>query len=169
MSKKMFPMIKRILLMVCVSMFMLTAVQAESEMAPNFTLKSRSGKNIKLSELRGQVIMVNFWASWCGPCREEMPLLDKLFKKYRSLGFIVLGVNVDDTPKQAESFLKQNDVSFPILFDNDKKISEKYKITAMPSSFFIDRNGKLRNEHKGYLPEYELLYETEIKKLIREE
>ncbi|VAX12472.1 Thiol:disulfide oxidoreductase related to ResA [hydrothermal vent metagenome] len=168
MSKKMFPGLKQIVLLICVSMFMLTAVQAESEMAPNFTLKSRAGKNIKLSELRGQVVMINFWASWCGPCRKEMPLLEKLYKKYKSLGFVILGVNVDDKPKQAESLLKQIDISFPILFDSDKKISAKYKVTAMPSSFFIDRDGKLRSEHKGYLPEYELLYKNEIKKLIRE-
>jgi len=168
MSKKMFPELKQIVLLMCVSMFMLTAVQAESDMAPNFTLKSRSGKNIKLSEFRGQVVMINFWASWCGPCRKEMPLLEKLYKKYKALGFVILGVNVDDKPKQAEALLKQIDINFPILFDTDKKISAKYKVTAMPSSFFVDRDGKLRSEHKGYLPEYELLYKNEIKKLIRE-
>jgi len=168
MRKKMFHQLKQIVLLLVVSMFMLSAVQAESEMAPNFTLKSRSGKNIKLSELRGQVVMINFWASWCGPCRKEMPLLEKLYKKYKSLGFVILGVNVDDKARQAESLLKQIDISFPILFDSDKKISAKYKVTAMPSSFFIDRDGKLRSEHKGYLPEYELLYKNEIKKLIRE-
>jgi len=168
MNKKLFPDIRRIVLMACISMFMLTTVHAETEMAPNFTLKSRSGKNIKLSELRGQVVLVNFWASWCGPCRQEMPVLEKLYKKYRALGFVVLGINVDDDPAQAESLLKMINVSFPILFDSDKKISEKYKITAMPSSFFVDRDGKLRSEHKGYLPEYDLLYKNEIKKLIRE-
>ncbi len=168
MNKKMFLSFRRIVLMVCASTFLLTTVHAESEMAPNFTLKSRSGENVKLSELRGQVVLVNFWASWCGPCRQEMPVLEKLYKKYRALGFVVLGVNVDDDPAQAESLLKVINVSFPILFDSDKKISEKYKITAMPSSFFVDRDGKLRSEHKGYLPEYDLLYKNEIKKLIRE-
>lgn len=168
MNKKMFPMLMQVLLLACVSMFMLTSVYAESAMAPNFTLKSRSGKNIKLSELRGRVVMINFWASWCGPCRREMPVLEKLYKKYKSLGFVILGVNVDDKPEQAEYFLKQVKISFPILFDRDKKISEKYAVTAMPSSFFIDRDGILRSEHKGYLPEYDLLYKNEIKKLIRE-
>ncbi len=168
MNKKWFLTLKQIVLMATVSMFLLASAHAESEMAPNFTLKSRSGKNIKLSEFRGQVVLVNFWASWCGPCREEMPILEKLYKKYKSLGFVILGVNVDDKPAQAESLLKLIDVSFPVLFDADKKISEKYKVTAMPSSFFIDRDGKIRSEHKGYLPEYELLYRNEIKKLIRE-
>lgn len=168
MSKQMFRGLKQIVLLMCVSMFIFTTVQAGSGMAPNFTLKSRSGKNIKLSELRGQVVMINFWASWCGPCRKEMPVLEKLYKKYKSLGFVILGVNVDDKKSQAEYLLKQIPISFPILFDSNKKISEIYNVTAMPSSFFIDRDGKLRSEHKGYLPAYDMLYESEIKKLIRE-
>ncbi len=168
MNNKLFLTLKQIVLMVSVSMFLLAGAQAESEMAPNFTLKNRSGENVKLSELRGQVVLVNFWASWCGPCRQEMPILEKLYKKYKSLGFVILGVNVDDKPKQAESLLKLIDVSFPVLFDTDKKISEKYKVTAMPSSFLIDRDGKLYSEHKGYLPEYELMYKKEIKTLLKE-
>jgi len=168
MHKKLFLSVRQMVLVVLACAVLLSGVHAASEMAPNFTLKSRSGKNIKLSELRGQVVLVNFWASWCGPCRQEMPILEKLYKKYKSLGFVILGVNVDDKPAQAESLLKLIDVSFPVLFDADKKISEKYKVTAMPSSFFIDRDGKLRSEHKGYLPEYEQLYRNEIKKLIRE-
>ena len=168
MNKKFFPGIRQIILALCVSVFLLSGVHAAAEMAPNFTLKNRSGKNIKLSELRGQVVMINFWASWCGPCRQEMPILEKLYKKYKSLGFVILGVNVDEDRKQAESLLKQIPVSFPILFDTDNKISAKYNVTAMPSSYFVDRDGKLRSEHKGYLPEYEQLYKNEIKKLIRE-
>ncbi|VAX07020.1 Thioredoxin family protein [hydrothermal vent metagenome] len=168
MNKRLLLALKQIVLILGVSMFLVGGVQAEAEMAPNFTLKSRDGKNIKLSELRGQIVLVNFWASWCGPCRQEMPILEKLYKKYKSLGFVIIGVNVDDKPKQAESLLKLIDVSFPIVFDTDKKVSEKYKVTAMPSSFFIDRDGKMRSEHKGYLPEYEKLYKHEIKKLIRE-
>ncbi len=168
MNKRLLLALKQTVLILGVSMFLVGGVQAEAEKAPNFTLKSRDGKNIKLSELRGQVVLVNFWASWCGPCRQEMPILEKLYKKYKSLGFVILGVNVDDKPEQAESLLKLIDVSFPVVFDTDKKVSEKYKVTAMPSSFFIDRDGKMRSEHKGYLPEYEELYKHEIKKLIRE-
>ena len=168
MSKELLLILKQGVLVAVVSILVLGSVHAESDMAPNFTLKSRSGKNIKLSEFRGQVVLINFWASWCGPCRQEMPILEKLYKKYKSLGFVILGVNVDDEPAQAESLLKLIDVTFPVLFDADKKISEKYKVTAMPSSFFVDRDGRIRSEHKGYLPEYELLYRNEIKKLIRE-
>ena len=91
--------------------FAMTASYAASEelsgKAPNFTLKSRSGKNIKLSELRGDVVMINFWASWCGPCRKEMPLLEKIHKKYKRLGFTLLGVNVEENSRDAKNYLKR--------------------------------------------------------------
>lgn len=141
---------------------------AISGKAPNFTLKSNSGKNLKLSEFRGQVVMVNFWASWCAPCRQEMPLLEKMYKKYKPLGFTLLGVNVEEDSRKALSLLKSIKVSFPILFDNTNKVSKLYKVTAMPSTVLIDRNGKMRYLHKGYKPGYEKDYEKQVRKLIRE-
>lgn len=141
---------------------------AISGKAPNFTLKSNSGKNLKLSEFRGQVVMVNFWASWCAPCRQEMPLLEKMYKKYKPLGFTLLGVNVEEDSRKARSLLKGLKVSFPILFDNTNKVSKLYNVTAMPSTVLIDRNGKMRYLHKGYKPGYEKDYEKQVRKLIRE-
>ena len=136
--------------------------------AANFTLKSRSGKNIKLSELRGNVIMLNFWASWCGPCRKEMPLLEKIHKKYKRLGFTLLGINVEENTSAAKKYLKDVKVSFPILFDKTNKTSKLYNVSAMPTTILIDRNGNKRFIHKGYKPGYENDYKKQIKKLIRE-
>ena len=136
--------------------------------ASNFTLKSRSGKNIKLSELRGQVVMLNFWASWCGPCRKEMPLLEKISKKYKRLGFTLLGVNVEQDSNAAKRYLKDVKVSFPILFDRTNKTSKLYNVSAMPTTILIDRNGNKRFLHKGYKPGYENEYKKQIKKLLRE-
>ncbi len=136
--------------------------------APNFTLKSNSGKNIKLSELRGQVVLLNFWASWCGPCRQEMPLLEKLHKRYSALGFTVLGVNVEEDPRKAKTLLKDISVSFPILFDTSNKVSKQYKVSAMPSTIMIDRNGNMRYLHRGYKPGDEAQYKKWVKQLIRE-
>ena len=90
---------------------------ADSTPAPDFTLKSTGGNNLRLSEMRGQVVLVNFWASWCGPCRQEMPLLDELQNKYSKLGFTVLGVNVDKNPAKADKILKDIPVTFPVLYD----------------------------------------------------
>lgn len=136
--------------------------------AANFTLKSRSGKNIKLSELRGEVVMLNFWASWCGPCRKEMPLLEQIHKKYKKLGFTLLGVNVEQDTRAAKNYLKDVKVSFPILFDPANKTSKLYNVSAMPTTILIDRNGNKRFLHKGYKAGYENDYKKQIKELLRE-
>jgi peroxiredoxin len=140
----------------------------QPSMAPDFTLKSHEGVNIKLSELRGQVVMVNFWASWCGPCRQEMPLLQQLYDRYQSLGFALLGVNVDEDQVAANKILKELPVSFPILYDKRSKVSKAYQVKAMPSTFIVDRDGRIRYLHKGYKPGYEDEYQQQIRELLRE-
>ena len=136
--------------------------------APDFTLVSRSGDNIKLSELRGEVVMLNWWASWCGPCRQEMPLLEALQAKYKDYGFTLLGINVDEKTDQAEKLLKQVPVSFRILFDPQSRTSELYGIDAMPSTILIDRDGNQRFLHRGYKPGYEDDYDAQVKQLVLE-
>ena len=164
--------IKTLMLIGFTLMFSTSVTYAASEKlsgkAANFTLKSRSGKNIKLSELRGDVVMLNFWASWCGPCRQEMPLLEKIYKKYKRLGFTLLGVNVEQDTNAAKNYLKKVKVSFPVLFDNTNKTSQLYNISAMPTTIIVDRNGNQRFLHKGYKPGYENDYIKQIKKLLRE-
>ncbi len=144
------------------------AAREVSGPAPDFTLKSRSGENIKLSELRGQVVMLNFWASWCGPCRQEMPLLEQIYRRYQPLGFTLLGINVDEDPQAAEALLKEIPVSFPVLFDSRNQVSEEYGLVAMPSTLMVDRDGQMRFVHLGYQPGFEDDYERQIKALIRE-
>lgn len=136
--------------------------------APDFTLDSASGENIRLSEQVGEVVMINFWASWCGPCREEMPLLDELHQKYEMMGFKLLGINLDENRKDAEALLKQIPVSFPVLFDPESEISRLYDVSAMPTTILIDRDGNLRQLHKGYQAGFEDKYEADIKALIKE-
>lgn len=137
--------------------------------APNFTLPTFGKKQLSLSDFKGEVVMVNFWASWCGPCREEMPLIENLHKKYSKLGFTVLGVNVDANPKDAAKMLKEIPVSFPIGFDARNKVSELYKVDSMPSTVMVDRKGNMRFLHRGYKPGYEADYEKQIRALIREQ
>lgn len=143
-------------------------VSAKSVAAPDFTLKSRDGNNVRLSDLRGQVVLLNFWASWCGPCRQEMPILDDIHNKYKSLGFSVLGVNLDAKSKKAITYLKDTPVSFPVLYDPKGITSELYGVSAMPSTVIIDKNGNVRHLHKGYKSGYEDEYVVQIKKLLRE-
>lgn len=136
--------------------------------APDFTLKSQKGDNLKLSELRGKVILINFWASWCGPCRQEMPVLNELYQHYRSLDFTVLGVNVEQNSDNAESLLKEIPVSFPILFDNHNQVSKLYNVKGMPSTVIVDRDGNVRYTHIGYQAGTENEYQSKIRELIRE-
>lgn len=148
-----------------------TALAGASEMsvpAPDFTLKSRSGENIRLSELRGNVVMVNFWASWCGPCRQEMPLLDDLYQKYRDYGFELLGVNVDEKQSDAERMLERIPVSFPVLFDPNSTVSKEYGVDAMPSTLLIDRDGNARYLHRGYRAGEEKIYAEKLRALVLE-
>ena len=136
--------------------------------APPFTLSARDGKDISLAQYHGQVVMINFWASWCGPCREEMPLLDTIYRKYNRLGFTLLGVNVEPDSKAADAWLQQTPVTFPILYDKDSKVSKLYDVAGMPSTVIIDRSGKLRVLHRGYKPGDENDYMDSIRSLIRE-
>jgi peroxiredoxin len=136
--------------------------------APNFTLKGMDGKNVKLSELRGNVVLLNFWASWCGPCREEMPLLNKIHQKYEPLGFTILGVNVEEDSDAAKKFIAQRPVDFPILLDNTNKVSKLYDVIAMPTTVVIDRDGNMRFLHQGYKSGDEAEYRKMVKKLVRE-
>ena len=96
--------------------------------------------------------MINFWASWCGPCRQEMPLLDEMYKKYKPMGFTMVGINVETEKADAENWLEATPVSFPILFDPDNKVSSIYGVSAMPSTVLVDRQGRVRWQHRGYKP-----------------
>lgn len=136
--------------------------------AHDFTLKSNSGKNLRLSDFRGQVVLINFWATWCGPCRQEMPKLDELYKRYKRAGVAVWGVNVEDDSSLAENFLKNNPVDFPVLYDVSSEVSELYNVDAMPTTVIVDRNGKMRHLHRGYKPGYEKIYRQQIKELLKE-
>jgi peroxiredoxin len=147
-----------------------TAVTAgiKQSAAPDFTLKSVEGENLKLSEYRGEVVLINFWASWCGPCRQEMPVLSELHNKYKALGFTVLGVNVEEDSSKARKLLQELPVSFPVLFDNESVVSKQYDVVAMPSTVLVDRNGNMRYLHKGYKPGLEDVYLQQVRALIRE-
>ena len=141
---------------------------AVSGAAPDFTLQSREGSSVSLVDFRGQVVMINFWATWCGPCREEMPHLEALHRRYSGLGFTLLGVNVEENSADAVAWLEEMPVSFPILFDPENQVTELYDVVAMPSTVLVDRQGNVRFLHHGYQPGYENDYQSQIRALIRE-
>jgi peroxiredoxin len=136
--------------------------------APAFTLTNLGGQASGLSAYKGQVVMVNFWATWCGPCQQEMPLLDQMYQKYKPAGFTLIGVNVDKEAPPVKQLLERKPVSFPVLLDPANQVSKAYHVDEMPSSVIIDRKGQIRYVHRGYKPGDENEYQDLIRKLIRE-
>jgi len=136
--------------------------------APDFTLKSMVGKNLNLVEQRGNILLINFWASWCAPCRKEMPELQALQEKYQDLGFSVWGINVEQENQAGRKFLADLKLTFPIFFDAKNTLSATYQVAAMPTSVIVDRNGIVRFIFRGYKSGYEKKYAKAIKQLIRE-
>lgn len=163
--------VKNCLLGILLSVFTATSLAASDligQAAPDFALKTSTGDNLRLSEYRGDVVMINFWATWCGPCRQEMPLLDELYSRYQRVGFSLLGVNIDDDSAKAMNMVSELGVSFPVLFDARKEVSKLYSVDAMPVTVLVDREGNVRHVHQGYKPGYEEKYLDEIRSLLRE-
>ncbi|MDX1516671.1 MAG: TlpA disulfide reductase family protein [Woeseiaceae bacterium] len=163
--------LKRALVTVALSVFAATSLASSGltgQQAPDFALKSATGENMRLSEYRGDVVMINFWATWCGPCRQEMPLLDELYQRYERVGFNLLGVNIDDDSNRAMNMVRELGVNFPVLFDSKKEVSRMYDVDAMPVTVLVDREGRVRYVHQGYKPGYEEKYLDQVRSLLRE-
>ena len=109
---------------------------------PEFTLTDLSGKTWTFSELRGKVVLVNFWATWCPPCRKEMPDLEALYGRFGAKGFVVLGIS-DEEATKVEPFIRERKISFPVLLDSGRKVNEMFVVEGIPKSFVYDREGKL--------------------------
>ncbi len=136
------------------------------ELAPEIDLLDIEGNTQKLSELRGKKVLLNFWASWCGPCEIEMPHMEKLYQKYKDEGFAVFAVNMSQSErndKDAEKFVKRHELTFPIPMDTDGIVSRDYDVVGYPTSYFIDSDGVIRHIVLGTLDEEYL--ENQILKL----
>lgn len=144
------------------------SAKVTAQTAPDFTLKSRDGNNVRLQEQIGNVVVINFWASWCGPCRQELPHFEKFQQDFADLGFTILAVNVDEDPSKANNLLSDIPVTFPVLFDQQDMVSKLYDVKAMPTTVIVDRSGMQRLTHYGYKNGDEAKYKAVIKALLRE-
>ena len=161
----------RLLLTACLALGIPTLAAAAANPgapAPDFTLAARDGGKVSLAELKGQVVMINFWATWCGPCRQEMPLFAQLQSKYEPLGFTLLAVNVEPDSAAAVNWLKGMQITFPVLFDTDSAVAGRFGVEGMPSTVFVDRQGQVRYVHRGYKPGDEAKYADMIRSLVKE-
>ena len=127
------------------------------------------GSAFDWSTTRGKVVLVDFWASWCGPCRQALPAYDAMAKRHADAGFVVLGVNVDEQRADADRFLKAVPVAFTVVFDSGGKAPEAYGVKAMPSSYLVGRDGKVRAVHLGFKPSDADKIEAEVRAALAEE
>lgn len=136
--------------------------------APDFELVSTSGESYRLSELRGQAVLVNLWATWCPPCRAEMPAIEKMYEEYQGRGLVVLAVNMSrqDEPGKVAPFLEEHGLSFPALLDEEGRVASAYQMRSLPSSYFIDRAGIIREVVIGG-PMSEALLRTRIEQILQ--
>lgn len=138
------------------------------ELAPDFVLKGQDGRNLRLSEFRGQVVLVNFWARWAGDSRKEMPALTRINTTYQRAGLVVLGVSVDEDQRRAGEFAGAMGVSYPILFATDDSVGRDYLLQKMPMTILVDREGVVRYANVGFKRSDEDAYLDHIRELLRE-
>ncbi len=139
-------------------------------LAPDFTLETLDGEIITLSDLRGQVVLVNFWATWCPPCKAEMPAFEQAYLDYADEGFVILAVNAiqQDSISAIEGFSAANQLTFPILLDTDGNVNRAYQVKSLPTSFFVGKDGVISEVVIGG-PMAEALIRARIEKLINQE
>ena len=140
----------------------------DARMAPSISLPDHNGTTVSLDSLRGRVVLVDIWASWCAPCKAAFPAYDELFQAYRSRGFDVLAVNVDEKRGAADQFLNGREFQMRVLFDPAGTTPSAFKLEAMPTSYLIDKRGTIRFVHTGFTNKSIAQYKREIEQLIVE-
>ncbi len=152
--------------------FVLAAIPVAAEpagkAAPAFALPARDGSTLDSATLRGKVVLVDFWASWCAPCRQSFPALDDLYRRLGPEGFEVVGVNLDEERADADRFLRERPVSFTIVFDPEATTPDGYGLKTMPGSFLIGRDGTIRGSHSGFRKGDDERLEAEVRELLAE-
>ena len=142
-------------------------VDISSKPAAEFTLALNSGNEMSLSDLRGKVVLVDFWASWCGPCRISLPVMDQLFNEFNEQGFTVVAVNLDKNISEAKAFLKDHPVSYPLIRD-DGSLPKRFGVQGMPTAFLVDHTGTVRAVHEGFRKGDEKKLRAQIVRLLNE-
>lgn len=116
----------------------------EGYQAPDWALESLDGEQFTLTGLRGQVVILNFWATWCPPCRQEMPAIEEVYRTYRDRGLAVMAINVQEAEQETRAFVDEMGLTFPVLPDRDGSVSTLYRVTSLPTTFIVDRAGIIR-------------------------
>jgi peroxiredoxin len=135
--------------------------------APNFKAKTVAGKQLELKDLRGRVVLLDFWATWCPPCRMEAPAIDKLWRTYKDKGLVVVGIALESgSPAQVRKFAQDNGLTYRLIADESGDIAKSYRIGPIPTTYIVDTKGVIRHVHIGFGPGAEKDFEKEIKGLL---
>jgi len=137
---------------------------SKGEEAMNFTLTDLEGNKVSLKDFRGKNVYLNFWATWCPPCRSEMPEIEKVYQQYKDKGLVVLAVDLGEDKDTVKNFIKDNKYNFRVLLDSDQSVASKYNISSIPVSYFIGKDGKIVAKKVGALQEEEM--QSYIKELM---
>ncbi len=140
----------------------------EDAVAPDFALRTLDGDNFRLSEQRGNVVLLGFWARWCGDCRQSMAALNEIHAKYKTAGLVVWGINVDEREDQARAMAASLALAFPVLLDNNRSVSGQFNLKAMPTLILIDREGRIRFTHSGFERGQQQLIAEHLRQLLNE-
>lgn len=155
--------------LVCVlGLFCLSLNAEAAKKAPDFNLKDLDGKTLNLANFKGEVVYLDFWATWCPPCRKSFPWMEQMHNRYKDLGLKIVAVSLDGKRSVIDKFLKANPVSFIILQDPKGQVADAYKLKGMPSSYLIDRNGNIRISHTGFRESDKTKLESSFKELLAE-
>jgi thiol-disulfide isomerase/thioredoxin len=155
------------MLIILISFTPLSLSFAQEIAAPDFAMSNAQLPN-KLSDLAGQVVYLDFWASWCKPCRQSFPWMNQMQQKYAAQGLQIIAINLDAESSLANDFLDKVPAQIPIIYDPEGNIASEYQLIGMPSSYLIDKTGKIRFSHKGFFTRTEPLYEQELVLLLSE-
>jgi peroxiredoxin len=123
----------------------------EGRLARDFTLEDLAGDEVSLSDYAGSLVLINFWAAWCAPCKAEIPDLEAAYREHRNAGFVILGIEVEDSRRTVERFVTETDMTYPVLLDEHGQVKQAYRVSGLPMSLLVDREGVIRVRHVGYL------------------
>ncbi|MFC1952384.1 peroxiredoxin family protein [Chloroflexota bacterium] len=134
-------------------------------LTPDFQLQSTDGQTVSISSLRGKPVLINFWATWCPPCRSEMPYIQEIYEEWSGKGLVVLAINIGESSTQADGFMQSNNLTFTVLLDTTQKVAQSYNITGIPTTFFVDEDGIIKEKVVGAFPNKAQI-EAELSKIM---